>query len=88
MPADQFGAKPYSRPAPTVPPQRVSRRYWSNSVPGGKSKITETIVGDGRATLHVEQYVVAGPTDLAGEQAERVDLRLVAEPDRQANIAA
>src|SRR3954452_14837907 len=24
MPADQFGAKPYSQPTPTVPPQRVA----------------------------------------------------------------
>src|SRR5712675_3147605 len=39
----------------------------------------ETIAGHGAAALHVEQDAVPGPTDLAGEQSERIDLRGVGE---------
>ena len=35
MPAVQFWAKPYSRPAPTVPPQRVSSKLLVTCVPVG-----------------------------------------------------
>ena len=34
MPADQFGAKPYSKPTPTTPPQRVSLAEASSAEPG------------------------------------------------------
>jgi hypothetical protein len=45
-----------------------------NLRPGGCEGDPEVIVGDRRAALDVEQYVVGGPADLAREQAERVDL--------------
>ena len=40
------------------------------------------VVGNGSATLHVEQGVIPGVAHLTGEQAERVDLvrLVVAEP--------
>ena len=39
--------------------------------------------------LDVEQDVVGGVTDLTGEQAERIDARLVAEPrSDEAHVAA
>ena len=37
IPADQFGAKPYSQPTPTVPPQRVAL-CAASSVPEGVSR--------------------------------------------------
>ena len=40
--------------------------------------IVVLVVGDGRTALHVEQRVVPGVADLAGEQTERVDLGAVA----------
>src|SRR5205814_1145280 len=33
----------------------------------------ETVVGDSAAALHVEQHIVEGIADLAGEEAERAD---------------
>ncbi|KTT92199.1 hypothetical protein NS44R_14730, partial [Mammaliicoccus sciuri] len=42
-----------------------------------------TIVGQRRTTLGVQQHVVDGVADLAGEQAERVDLGLVGEEARE-----
>ena len=33
MPADQFGAKPYSKPTPTVAPQRVELAEKSSTSP-------------------------------------------------------
>src|SRR5947207_1400168 len=45
--------------------------------------------GHGSTALDVEQDVVDGVTDLAGEQAERIDVRMVAESRvLQAHIAA
>ena len=65
-----------------MPPQRVSLAR-SNVVPAATPRTTALttaavlVVGDGRAALHVEQGVVPGVTDLAGEQTEGVDLRTV-----------
>ena len=70
-PNDQFGAKAYSTPAPTVPPQRVSSAR-SSTVPRQQAFIA--VVGHRRTALDVEQDVVGGIADLTGEQAERVDL--------------
>ena len=41
------------------------------------TKLDVLVVGDGGAALHVPEHVVPGVADLAGEQAERVDLGLV-----------
>src|SRR5260370_36144803 len=70
-PADQPGAKPNSRPAPTV--GRRHDRVTERGIDG------ETVAGHGAAALHVEQEAVPGPTDLAGEQSERIDFRGVGE---------
>ena len=88
-PADQFGAKPYSRPTPTAPPQRVSSLVEATRTPVPVIKHAVAIRGHGRAALDVEQHVVGGVADLAGEQAERVDLRVVGDAgSEQADIAA
>ena len=44
---------------------------------------TEAIRGHGRTALDVEQHVVGGIADLAGEQAEGIDLGLVGEDARE-----
>ena len=76
-------------PAPTVPPQRVCR----SSMPSERCRLVEdarsvSAVNRG-AALDVEQGVVPGVADLAGEQAERIDLRSVGEAGtEQADIAS
>src|SRR5580692_8620012 len=69
IPTDQFGAKPYSMPAPTAPPQRVSLA------------VLNTMLGPVKKELYllsqIQQRVVPGVADLAGEQADRVHLGLV-----------
>ena len=50
------------------------------SAPVKRVETAVAIRGHGSAALDVEQDVVGGITDLTGEQAERVDLRLFAEP--------
>ena len=76
-PIDQFGAKPNSRPAPTVPPQRHAAE---RSVVLGADH--------SRAALDVEQHVVPGVTDLTGDQTERIDLGAVREAGDRADMAA
>src|SRR5262249_53278654 len=46
------------------------------------------VVGDGRAALHVPEHVVPGVTDLTGEQADRIDLALVAVADAERSKAS
>src|SRR4029077_1541529 len=49
----------------------------------------EAIRGHRSAALHVEERVVPGITDLTGEQAKRIDARLVGDTsDQRARIAA
>ena len=65
-----------------VPPQRVSSPvHASERAANGVDAVG--VRGHSRTALDVEQDVVDGVTDLAGEQAERVDVRAVAEADRQ-----
>ncbi len=74
MPADQFGAKPNSRPAPTPPPQRVSSPVVrDHEARGNISGCGKRSDGNGRTALDIEQNVVGGPADLTGEQAEGID---------------
>src|SRR4029434_2740094 len=56
---------------------------------GAGGRIAEAIIGDGAAAPDVEQHVVEGVADLAGEQAERADLGLVGGcRHEQADVAA
>ena len=71
IPADQFGAKPYSHPTPTVPPQRVALAAAS-STPTGGIEDAKAVVRHRRAALDVKQRGVPSITDLAGEKADAV----------------
>ena len=87
-PNDQFGVKPYSRPTPTAPPQRDSsigavRRYQA----GNGREAGVIVAGHGRAALDVEQRVVPGVADLAGEQAESIDAGVIGEARERAGCS-
>src|SRR5207248_2782209 len=46
---------------------------------GAGEVAAEAVIGDRSTTLHVEQHVVEGVADLAGEEAERTDVRFIVE---------
>src|SRR5262245_15774613 len=52
-------------------PSRVVRSAENSG--GRVVGIAKAAIGDGAAALDVEQCILDGPTDLAGEQAERFD---------------
>jgi hypothetical protein len=68
MPADQFGAKPYSNPTPTVPPKRVELAE-ATPTPPNRGEYVITIARHRHAALHVQQRRIPGITELAGEKA-------------------
>src|SRR4051812_385585 len=66
----------------------VEYRAGGKAQDGCADEAAVLVVGHGRAALHVEQRVVPGITDLAGEQTEGLDLRTVGEgsAEEQAGI--
>ncbi|WP_198024888.1 hypothetical protein [Bradyrhizobium sp. Cp5.3] len=76
MPTEQLEAKPNSRPAPTVPPQRVFAAVvdWQ---PSRKVEDPEFVADDRSVTFHIEQHVISGIADLAREQAECINLGFI-----------
>src|SRR3982751_4514302 len=72
---DQFGAKPTSIPVPTAPPAGFARLIIFDAGCGEEGAVF--VVGDRSATLHVPKNVAPGVADLAGEEADGVDLGLV-----------
>ena len=72
-PNDQFGAKPYSNPTPTVPPQRVALAEAS-STPVSVLEDAKAVARHRRAALYVQQRCVPGVADLAGKEADAIGL--------------
>src|SRR4051812_22039561 len=73
MPAVQFGAKPYSRPTPITPPQRV-RSACAMPMPGAVSQISNAGC-DGSAALYIKQRCVPGVTNLPrDEEPQAIDV--------------
>ena len=72
-PNDQFGAKPYSNPTPTVPPQRVALAEAS-SAPVSVIEDAKAVACHRRAALYVEQRCIPGVADLAGKEADAIGL--------------
>src|ERR1700692_3832159 len=70
--ADPDAGADCAAPAPLI------RRRARENVAGRRGH-TEPVAGHRAAALGVEQDVVEGIADLAGEQSERIDLRLVSE---------
>ena len=68
IPADQFGAKPYSQPTQGATPTGRACRGQFNA--GGGIEDAKAVVSHRRATLHVEQRCIRRVTDLAGEKAD------------------
>ena len=84
-PTDQFGAKAYSKPAPTVPPQRVVLAR-STIARRGRERVV-AVADDGGAALEVGQETGAPAiADLTGEETETVDARAISER-RQNQVA-
>ena len=81
IPADQFGAKPYSQPTPTVPPQRVALAAAS-SLPPSVAKTLKRLSCYCRAALEVKQRSVPGIPDLTGEEAHAIGFGAGRELDR------
>ena len=77
MPADQFGAKPYSNPTPMVPPQRVDVAKFADA--SNRGGLQKTVARRRRAALHIQQRCVPGVTDLTGEKAQAGDLGRIGE---------
>ncbi len=71
MPADQFGAKPYSNPTPTVPPQRVALAAAS-SAPEALLRMLKRVSRHRSAALEVQQRRIPCITDLAGKKADAI----------------
>ena len=80
-PNDQFGAKPYSNPTPTVPPQRVALTAAS-SVPRNVLKDAKAVARHRRAALYVKQRLISGVADLAGKEADGIGRVRVENRDR------
>ena len=70
-PNDQFGAKPYSNPTPTVPPQRVALAEAS-SMPVNVVEDAKAVARHRRTALYVEQRLIPGVADLAGKEADAI----------------
>ena len=70
-PNDQFGVKPYSKPTPRVPPQRVALTE-ANSTLSKCSEEAVAIARHRRAALYVKQRCIPSVADLAGEEADTI----------------
>src|SRR5437764_13861499 len=72
MPALQFGAKPYSQPTPTVPPQRV-RSAEANPMPVAVSNKSHRWLATAGTAFDITQGGIPGVANLTREETQCID---------------